>query len=211
MDISRYLERIGHDGPVAPDLATLRSVHRGHVQAIPYENMDMQLGRRVGLEADRIFEKLVTRGRGGWCFEMNGLLQWALSEIGFDVIRMVGGVPGAQDESIDPMGNHLVLRVDLGTAGLWLADVGLGGMLEPIPLRVGAYEVGNRVVRLTQLDDGRWRFQNHEGVRPPAFDFETEPDEARLAASCDSLQDDENSLFRQNLSAFAGTSQPPRP
>jgi N-hydroxyarylamine O-acetyltransferase len=198
MNVDAYLERVGHAGPVLPDLTTLFSLHRSHAQAIPYENVDVQLGRRVDLDTERIFDKIVVHGRGGWCFETNGLFQWALSEIGLDVTRMVGGVPGAQADPVDPRGNHLVLRVDLD--GPWLADVGLGAaMLEPIPLSVGNHEAGNRTFGLAELGDGHWRFENHEGVRPPRFDFHTAPDEARLSAVSDSLQEDEQSVFHQNL------------
>lgn len=198
MNIDAYLERIGHRGLVAPDLTSLISLHRLHSQAIPYENIDVQLGRRVDLDAERIYDKMVTRERGGWCFEMNGLFQWALSEIGFKVTRMVGAVPGAQEEAMDPMGNHLVLRVDLDEP--WFSDVGLGAtMLEPIPLRAGNHQAAERVFGLVEIGDGRWRFQNHEGVRPPQFDFQTEPDEARLRVVCDQLQDGDQSVFRQNL------------
>ena len=198
MRIDDYLDRIGFTGPVAADLACLRDVHRHHALSIPYENIDVQLGRRVDLDIDRIYDKLVTCGRGGWCYEMNGLLGWALAEIGFDVTRMIGGVPGAQDESVDPMGNHLVLRVELDQP--WLADVGLGGaMLEPIPLREGQHRQGARMFELTPLSNDVWRFDNDPVLRPPHFEFIVDPNEARLAIACQSLQDDDQSLFRQNL------------
>src|SRR4029078_11594867 len=94
------------------DLATLRAVHRQHLERIPYENLDVQFGRRLSIEIETIFEKIVSRGRGGWCYEMNGLLGWALEEIGFKVTRMAGGVMRATlgDGNLR---NTLVLRVGL--------------------------------------------------------------------------------------------------
>ncbi|MEM9467803.1 MAG: arylamine N-acetyltransferase [Actinomycetota bacterium] len=193
-----YLARIGHDGPVRPDLATLRLLHRRHSIAIPYEDIDVQLGVPVDLDGDRIFDKLVTRRRGGWCYEQNGLFSWALGEIGFAVTRMVGGVVGETAADLGHLGNHLVLRVDLD--GPWLVDVGLGAaMIEPIPLAAGEHEVGGRVFRLESTGEGLWRFHNAEGVQPPMFDLDERPDEDRLAIVCRALQDDEQSVFRQNL------------
>ena len=194
-----YLERIGHDGPVGADLETLRQLHRRHSIAIPYEDIDVQLRVPVDLDPERIFDKLVTRRRGGWCYEMNGLFWWALREIGFDVTRMVGGVIGEVAGDLGHLGNHLVLRVDLD-GRRWLVDVGLGAaMIEPIPLEPGEHEAGGRVFRLESTGNGLWRFHNAEGVNPPMFDLDEQPDEDRLALVCQTLQDDDESVFRQNL------------
>ncbi len=197
MDLDRYLARIGYDGPVAPDLACLTAVHRQHALSIPYENVDVQLGRRLDFDPTRIFEKLVTRKRGGWCYEMNGLLGAALEAIGFRVTRLAGGVARSTigDEAL---GNHLVLRIDLEEP--WIADVGLGdGALEPLRLVSGPVEQSGRHYALEALAPGEWRFRNHEGALPPDFDFIEAPDEASLTRSCAQLQDDPTSLFRQNL------------
>ena len=75
-----YLERIGYDGPVEPTLACLRAVHRRQAVSIPYENLDVQLGVNVGQDPEALYDKLVRRRRGGWCYELNGLLQQALQE-----------------------------------------------------------------------------------------------------------------------------------
>ena len=92
MELKAYLERIDYTGPVQVDEETLIRIHRQHLLEISYENLDVQLGRRVGLDLQRIYGKIVENGRGGWCYEMNGLLQWALREIGFKVKRVNGGV-----------------------------------------------------------------------------------------------------------------------
>lgn len=197
MRLAGYLERIGYDGPVAADLACLTAIHRRHLLAIPYENLDVQLREPLDLDPARIYDKLVVRRRGGWCYEMNGLLGWALAEIGFRVTRMVGGVLRAVHGDA-ALGNHLVLRVDLGEP--WVADVGLGdGVLEPLPLRAGGYAQAGRRYRLEPVDGGLWRFHNHADTIPPSFDFALAPDDPLLAATCRQLQDDEESLFRQHL------------
>src|ERR1700753_3713812 len=111
MNIGAYLRRIGLPGPLPPTLETLRRVHAAHLRAIPYENIDVQLGRPVTIERAAIFDKIVNRRRGGWCYEMNGLLGWALGELGFKVTRATGAVMremfGQATEA-----NHLVLRVE---------------------------------------------------------------------------------------------------
>src|SRR5260370_5373273 len=88
--LSAYLQRIGYDRPVRTDLETLIGLHRAHLLNITYENLDIHLGRRLSLDPAAIFDKLVTGRRGGWCYEMNGLLAWALREIGFEMTLLAG-------------------------------------------------------------------------------------------------------------------------
>lgn len=198
MKLTDYLSRIDYQGPVTPDLDCLEAIHRQHLLNIPYENLDVQLQRPLDLDLERIFEKIVQRRRGGWCYEMNGLFGWALAEIGFDVMRMVGAVT-RKERGDETLGNHLVLNVNLDEP--YLADVGLGnGLIEPIPLRQGRFSQGSRQFQLETLGDGFWRFHNFAGAIPPDFDFLFAPaDETLLAKSCDSLQSDPDSMFRQNL------------
>nr|WP_166174969.1 arylamine N-acetyltransferase [Altererythrobacter segetis] len=182
-ELARYLERIGHAWNVRPDLGTLRSVHRAHVTAIPFEALDVQLGEVPSLEPDAIFEKLVERRRGGWCYEMNGLLGAALQAIGFDVTRLSCGVM-RQDGGEERMGTHLALMVDCD--GRWLCDAGFGGsLLEPLPLAADAREHAPYTVSLEQTEDGYWRF-TERAETPFSYDFRAEPaDEALLTAKRD--------------------------
>ena len=80
MELSAYLHRIGFDGRVRPDLATLRAIHRAHQYAIPFENLDVQLHRPVVLDVEANYDKIVHQRRGGWCYEMNGVMGWALKQ-----------------------------------------------------------------------------------------------------------------------------------
>ena len=201
MKLDDYLDRIGYHGPVAPNLACLQGVHRRHVLAISYENLDVQLRRPVDLDVERIFEKMVVRRRGGWCYEMNGLLGWALGEIGFDVMRISGAVMRAIHGDMT-FGNHLVLAVQLEVP--YIADVGLGdALIDPVPMCEGDVAQAERVFNFELRSDGFWRFRNHPGSIPPDFDFAYEPaDEKRLAEVCEGLQNDPESMFRQNLMCF---------
>ena len=207
-NLSRYLARIGYTGPTAPTLSVLRGVHRHHALAIPYENLDVLQQVPVDQDLRRIYNKIVVQRRGGWCYEMNGLLGWALAGLGFRVTRQIGGVM-RQARGDDAFGNHLVLRVAID-GGNYIADVGLGdAIVEPVPLVAGQYHQGHRRFRLEDLGDNVWRFHNTEGAMPPSFDFRLRPeltgfdadpaDEGQIAETCRQLQEDEESMFRQNL------------
>ncbi len=198
MNLDAYLARIAYDGPMRPDLAALTALHRAHLRAIPYENLDVQMGRPVTIERAAIFEKLVTQKRGGWCYEMNGLFGWALAEIGFKVTRSAGAVV-RELRGDDMIGNHLVLKVEL-EEGVYLADVGFGdGPLDPIAVQEGPFASEGFEFAVSQLGHGWWRFHNHEAGGAPSFDFDLSPaDERRLAERCFWLQSAPESQFVQN-------------
>jgi N-hydroxyarylamine O-acetyltransferase len=130
VNVDAYLERIGYHGPRQPTLETLSALHRAHMLAVPFENLDIHLGRRLVLDRDANFEKIVVRRRGGWCYELNGLFGLLLERLGFEVTLLGARVVG---ERVGRQLGHLMLRVDL--ARPWLADVGFGeSSLEPLPL-----------------------------------------------------------------------------
>jgi N-hydroxyarylamine O-acetyltransferase len=135
-DLDAYFRRIGYAGPRAPTLEVLTAIHALQPAAIPFENLDPLLGRRVRLDLASLQEKLVAGRRGGYCFELNGLLAGALDALGFRVTRMAGRVRwNAPPERPEGARTHKVLRVDLPD-GPWLADVGFGGHLYAAPIRL---------------------------------------------------------------------------
>jgi N-hydroxyarylamine O-acetyltransferase len=144
LDLDAYLERIGHRGPVVPSVDCLNELHLAHVTSIPFENLDILLGRPIRLDLDSLQGKLVRDRRGGYCFEQNALFAAALERIGFGVTRLAARVHGGSGGR-----THMVLRVEAGGAA-WLADVGFGGgsILRPIPLEPG-----------TVVDQFGWRFR----------------------------------------------------
>jgi N-hydroxyarylamine O-acetyltransferase len=162
-DIDAYLRRLGLDGS-----PTLAEVHRAHATTIPFENFDPLNGRPVSLGLDRLEEKMVANGRGGYCFEHNLLLKAALEALGpYEVTTMLARVRVGEPTSVRGPLNHLLLRVAHdGTA--WLADVGFGGagLLDPIPFATDVeteqsgwgYRLvaeGNELV-LQAFQDGGW-------------------------------------------------------
>lgn len=201
MKLDQYLARIGLTARPPATLEGLRAVHRAHLLAIPYENLDVQFGRKLTTDPAQAFDKIVNRRRGGWCYEMNGLLGWALGELGFKVTRAIGAVMrevrGTWSE-----GNHLVLRVDL-PEGMFLADAGFGdGPRDPIPVTVGAFESFGFHFGLARVDGDWWRFSNDPRGGAPSFDFTLTPaDEAVLSERCQFLQTSPDSPFVQNLVA----------
>jgi N-hydroxyarylamine O-acetyltransferase len=128
---------------------------------------------------------------------MNGLLDWALGEIGFKVTRMAGGVMRAI-RGDDALGNHLVLWVHLDQP--YMADVGFGdGLVEPVPITAGEIRQKFLTFQLEDMGDGWWRFHNSPGGGAPSFDFRmVQAAEALLDAKCAWLQSDPLSPFVQN-------------
>ena len=166
--LDRYFARIGYRGPRDATLATLRALHRAHLLAIPYENLDIHLGRQITLDPEVTFTKLVDERRGGWCFEMNGLFGRVLETLDFD-IRYLSGAVGRATSGWRAQGNHLVLLVRLDRP--WIADVGFGdGFLTPLPLEPGTYSQGFLEYRVAR-DGPRWRVHSHEFGGAEGFDF----------------------------------------
>jgi N-hydroxyarylamine O-acetyltransferase len=191
--LQRYFARVGYDGPRSATLATLRALHRAHLLAIPYENLDIHLGVPLTLDRDAMFAKLVDERRGGWCFEMNGVLGRVLETLGFDV-RYLSGAVGRAARGWRAQGNHLVLLVTLDRP--WLADVGFGdGFLTPLPLEPGSYRQDFLQYHLSR-DGPRWRMHNHEFGGADGFDFTLTPRALDdFAAQCHELQTSPESSF----------------
>ena len=153
-DLNAYFARIHFTGEYAPDLHTLRQVHLLQPCAIPFENLDVLLGRRILLDDDCVFEKLVTAGRGGYCYEQNALLRLALLEIGFQVEDLAARVMITHPERM-PARTHRLQLVTVAQER-WLADVGFGGKTLTGPLR---FELNSEqttphgVYRLTRLEE----------------------------------------------------------
>ena len=158
LDLDAYLHRIGHTGGLSADPTTLTTLHRAHLAAIPFENLDLHLGRAVSLDLGDVQDKLVRRSRGGYCFEHGLLLAAVLERLGFTVER---ALTRTGDPAVAPRPrSHLALRVHLDDT-VWLVDAGFGsGLLEPVPLTDGVvHQQGQWRFRTRRGDDGAWRLQ----------------------------------------------------
>jgi N-hydroxyarylamine O-acetyltransferase len=136
-DLDAYCARIGYDGPRTATLPTLHAITAAHTRSIPFENLDVLLGRGIDIDPKAIFAKLVLGRRGGYCFEQNGLLLVALQTLGFQVAPISARVRWQRPRDFTPPRTHVFLRVELdGTS--WLTDVGVGGMSLTAALRLEA-------------------------------------------------------------------------
>jgi N-hydroxyarylamine O-acetyltransferase len=161
-ELDAYLARIGAVRPIAPSLDALRGLHQAHAAAIPFENLDVLLGRPIRLDLASLQAKLVAGRRGGYCFEQNTLFRAALEAIGFRVSALAARVC-AGATAVRPR-THMLLRVEL-PEGAWLADVGFGGdgLVHPLAfddgkqLWIGAF--GHRLRR----EDELWVLQSNAG------------------------------------------------
>ncbi|MEV6522640.1 arylamine N-acetyltransferase [Longispora sp. NPDC051575] len=120
--IDAYLDRIDAARPERVDGAALRELHVRHLRAVPFENLSIHLGEPIGLDEDALYDKIVTRRRGGFCYELNGLFAALLTGLGFPVTLLSAKVHGG--DGYGPPFDHLALAVR--AEGLWLADVGFG-------------------------------------------------------------------------------------
>lgn len=125
MNAQDYLARIGFKGEVRHDVATLAALVKAHRYSVPYETLDLWHRRDFTLELPAIYDKIVTRRRGGYCFELNGLFAWLLKELGFNVREYFGRWLLGEDEKV-PMRRHRVVCVALPDGPNRIVDVGIG-------------------------------------------------------------------------------------
>jgi N-hydroxyarylamine O-acetyltransferase len=176
-DLAAYLKRIGYTGTPRPTHATLEALQFAHATHIPFENLDILLGRPIRLDIDSVQAKLVACGRGGYCFEHNLLFTAALEAAGFSVRQFAGRVR-YRTHRILPR-THMVLLVeaeDQNTA--WIADVGFGleGLLLPLPFQAGPQIRQFRWTYRVIEESGQWIVQSqHDGSWIDLYSFSMEP------------------------------------
>jgi N-hydroxyarylamine O-acetyltransferase len=139
IDLKEYFARIGYSGANAATLPVLQEVQRRHVCAIPFENLDIQLGRGISLNLPAIEQKLVRDRRGGYCFEQNTLLKAVLETIGFHVTALIGRVRWQIPAEIETAQTHMVLMVELEHQR-FLVDGGFGSGSLTAPLLIDTEE-----------------------------------------------------------------------
>ena len=199
VDAPAYLARIHYAGPTQANAETLRALHRAHLVAVPFENLDISLGRKITVDEAAILNKVVVLRRGGFCYELNGAFAALLRALGFQVTLLSARVARANGGE-GPEFDHLTLRVDLEEP--WLADVGFGeSFLEPLRLEAGrdqldptgTYRLHAQAERLRMeksLPDGNWK---------PQYSFSLQPRRLEeYAGMCRYHQTSPESSFTQN-------------
>jgi N-hydroxyarylamine O-acetyltransferase len=200
MDLQAYLDRIEYSGPITPTPDVLRDLHRLHLYAIPFENLDIPLGREITLDLERIYDKIVRRRRGGFCYEQNALLAWALRNVGFTADMLSAGVARQTGEYSDEF-DHMLLLVRTPKGEQWIADVGFGdSFVEPLRFELNTIQpdrglnyqivIGDHHHVLRRRDAGEWKAQYRFTLTPRALtDF---------AARCLFQQTSPESHFTRN-------------
>src|SRR5918996_3468326 len=183
--IGGYLRRLGVAHPSAPSVTALRTLHRMHVEGVPYEALDIQLQRPTSLDPFVSARRIVRDHRGGYCYHLNGAFSVLLRALGYTVMWHRAGVQNRSDP-VAPgaeWANHLTLTVhglnsDDCPSGVWLVDVGLGDALhDPLPLHPGSYRQGPFSYRLRRSDrePGGWRFDHDPAGSFAGMDFRLQP------------------------------------
>merc|ERR1711970_558596 len=152
MDVGRYLARIGFSGPVDVSLKCLSELMSCHQLAVPFENLDVFLGRKKVLDVDLLFSRIVVEERGGWCCELNGLFAWLLQELGFTVRRVSASYFNQEKKEFNGMYDHMALVVSLGEQE-YLTDVGWGNInAHFMPIRLSDNSVHKQPGGLYKLE-----------------------------------------------------------
>nr|WP_298930068.1 arylamine N-acetyltransferase [uncultured Allomuricauda sp.] len=152
MNVSAYLKRINYNKKVEIDKQTLFGLQRAHLLSVPFENLDIHYKKQIVLDIDTIFEKIVNRKRGGFCYELNSLFYTLLKEIGFNA-KIISARVYSEKEQYGKEKDHLAILANIGTEQ-FLVDVGFGKFsLEPLPLKFNK----------TLVDDyGKFVFDNYD-------------------------------------------------
>jgi N-hydroxyarylamine O-acetyltransferase len=154
MDFIQYLHRLQVNKPENPSYSFLSKLQEQHLLTVPFENLDIHQGNKIVLDEDRIYEKIVIGGRGGFCYELNGLYCWLLRSLGFTVSMASARVYMPTKERFSPEFDHMVLLVELEKT--YLVDVGFGDSFrKPIALPDGQSEDISGSYRLRTFASGQ--------------------------------------------------------
>lgn len=174
-----YLAHLGLPAPQRLDREALDALIGAHLARVAFENLDVLLARPIHIDAERVFAKVVERGRGGYCFELNGLFGRLLMSLGFRVTPLVARVRwGLPAEAPLTLTSHLMLRIDLAD-GAYLADVGFGSAnpTRALPLE-GHQGLGDLPFRLLPPSETQGDFHLETRIGEawlPVYHFDLQP------------------------------------
>lgn len=200
MDVQRYLARIGCSGPCPPTLETLRYLHLNHLLTVPFENLTIHTQGRVRLELPLLYEKIVVNHRGGFCFEINGLFSWLLSQMGYDVTLLSAQVRNRFTGVYGPPFDHFLMMVKVDEHR-WLCDVGFGsGFQLPLSLETDSPQIQSHGVYRLRSEGNLIFMESKSEIGGECwteqYKFTLEPrDRADFRAMCDYHQSSVSSLF----------------
>lgn len=173
MDIQSYLGRINYHGSLEPTLQTLRALHEAHLLAVPFENLDIHLGRAIVLNEARLWTKIVDHRRGGFCYELNGTFAQLLRALGFQVDMLSAGVARSTG-GFGPEFDHMALLVHLEED--WLADVGFGeSFRQPLRMQASLIQSQDSGRYRLEREGAFWLYQEWDDAWKPAYRFTLQP------------------------------------
>ncbi len=180
-EVPELLRRVGLTSVEPPSVEALTRLHQAYVEHIPYETVEIQLGRPTTVDPHESLARIV-RGRGGYCFHLNGALALVLTALGYHVTKHRGGVQMTPDSVPVINRHHLALTVrDLPDSDdSWLVDAGMGdGLHSPLPLRAGSHRQGPFTFELSPsgIAPGGWRLEHDPRGSLHAMDFDPAPAE----------------------------------
>ncbi|CAH1231803.1 NAT1 [Branchiostoma lanceolatum] len=175
MDVRQYLSRIGYHGDTSPTLDNLRAIHQAHMLTVPFENLSIHCGEEIILDLQLFYNKIVVKGRGGFCCENNGLFSWLLGQLGFNLKTVPAQVMNNTGEFTPEMA-HLINVVSID-GDRWVVDVGFGCAFRT-PIRLAPDHEHPDVTgtyRLKQEGD-TWFLQRKSKAKLDVDNYEATPD-----------------------------------
>ncbi len=207
--VEKYTQRICYAGALHNSSDCLKALHQAHLMSVPFEDLDIHLGRPLSLNLQDLYHKVVQSGRGGFCYELNHLFGSMLRELGFQVNFIAAQVYG-DDEQWGPQFDHMAIQVN----GTWLVDVGFGGrsFVHPLLLNDHNYQIdpgGVYQIKATRNQKFHLLKQDREeSAFKPMYQFDLEPQDIRnFQTECSLKQRDPNSHFVKNKICTVATSQ----
>ncbi|MDQ7816393.1 MAG: arylamine N-acetyltransferase [Melioribacteraceae bacterium] len=206
LSVEKYLERIGIEKVENPSLAFLAELQIAHLYSIPFEDLDIPDRARIILDIERIYNKLIYARRGGFCYELNGLFHWLLTQLSFKVDLLSARVYNHQKQELGPEFDHMTLLVHLDKD--YLVDVGFGDSFRsPIEMPRGECEDVSGHYKVSNIDSNNFeilRFENSEWKLQ--YSFTTNPRNlSDFKEMCDFHQDNPFSHFRSRMKCTIAT------
>ena len=205
--VEDYLARIGVSDPGPPSADALADLQAGHLERVVFENLEIQRGRPTTVDYAESAERIVRRGRGGYCFHLNGAFGLLLEALGYEVSRRRGTVQ-PPEAAPSRLLNHLVVLVhglptSANPEGTWWAEVGFGdGSTRPLALRAGSEEDPPHTYALepSPVYAGGWRMLQRDGDGVAIIDVDAQaPREGELAAAHERLSTSSESRFVRTM------------
>lgn len=206
MNLEQYLNRIGIEKIYSPSYQFLAELQLKHLYSIPFEDLDIPDRGRIILDIERIYKKIIPTKRGGFCYELNGLFHWLLTQLGFKVDMLSARVYNSTKNELGPEFDHMTLLVHLDKE--YLVDVGFGDSFrKPIEMPNGECEDVSGNYRVYNIDNKNFELQQYDGNEwKPQYSFTTIlhhlPD---FNDMCNFQQDSPTSHFRTRMKCTKAT------